>query len=74
MSTPPAEKKQSKGMLVAAEMLAGFATGFMVSPLNTVVDKSVMEYANKRYPTIWSAAGNSIKTLLTKPVTFLKSF
>ena len=43
-------------------------------PLNTVVDKSVMEYANKKHPTIWQAAGSSIKTLLTKPVTFLKSF
>lgn len=68
------EKKQPRHRLVLAEAIAGFATGFLVSPLNTVVDKSVMEYANKKHPTIWQAAGSSIKTLLTKPVTFLKSF
>ena len=33
-----------------------------------------MEYANKKFPSIWSAAGNSFRLLLTKPLTFMKSF
>lgn len=33
-----------------------------------------MEFANKKYPTIWSAAGKSVKTLLTTPMTFVKGF
>jgi hypothetical protein len=69
---PPKEQQRSK--LVLAEALAGMITGFCVSPLNTVVDKSVMEYANKKEPTIWSAAGKSIKTLMIRPLTFLGGF
>ena len=74
MSTTDTAKKQKRSALVMAEAFAGFATGFLVSPINTIVDKSVMEYANKKFPTIWSAAGNSLRLLLTKPFTFLKSF
>ena len=73
MTTAP-EKKQSKFNLVIAEIIAGCTTGFFVSPLNTVVDKSVIEFANKKEPTIWSAAGKALKTLVTNPFVFLKSF
>ena len=69
-----AEKKQPKSKLLLAEIIAGVTTGLFVSPLNTVVDKSVIEFANKKEPTIWAAAGKSVKTLLTQPATFLKGF
>lgn len=73
MSQEP-QKRQDKTKILLAETFAGVITGFCVSPLNTVVDKSVIEYANKKEPTIWTAAGKSMKTLLTQPFTFLKSF
>ena len=45
-----------------------------MTPLNTVVDKSVIEFANRKEPTIWTAAGKSMKKLLTTPLAFMKSF
>jgi hypothetical protein len=68
------EKKQSRNKLILADAIAGMVTGFAVSPLNTVVDKSVMEFANRKYPTIWSAAGNAMKELLTQPLRFIGGF
>ena len=49
-------------------------TGFVVSPLNTVVDKSVMEFANRKFPTLWSAVNSSLKTMVTQPWKFMKGF
>lgn len=68
------EKRQSRTGLILADALAGICTGFAVSPLNTVVDKSVMEFANRKYPSIWSAAGNSLKTMITQPFKFMGGF
>jgi len=50
------------------------ATGFAVSPLNTVVDKSVMEYANRKFPSLWSAVSSSLKTMVTRPLKFMGGF
>ena len=33
-----------------------------------------MEFANKKEPTIWTAAGKSMRTLIKTPMTFIKSF
>jgi len=68
------EKVQSRNKLILADTLAAICTGFAVSPLNTVIDKSVMEFANRKYPTIWAAAGNSLKSLLTQPLNFVRGF
>lgn len=70
----PLNNKKDRNKLLLAEIFSGCVTGFSVSPLNTVVDKSVIEYANKKEPTVWTAAGKSMRTLLTKPFTFLRSF
>ncbi len=70
----PLNNKKDRNKLLLAEIFSGCVTGFSVSPLNTVIDKSVIEYANKKEPTVWTAAGKSMRTLLTKPFTFLRSF
>lgn len=67
-------KSQDKNKLVAADAIAGMITGFAVSPLNTVVDKSVMEFANRKYPTIWQSATHSLKTLFFSPLKFMAGF
>lgn len=69
-----AGQKQSRSKLILADALAGICTGLAVSPLNTVVDKSVMEFANRKYPSIWSAAGNSLKEMVTHPLRFIGGF
>ena len=67
-------REQKRDKLILADILAGLATGFAVSPLNTVVDKSVMEYANRKFSSIWTATYNSLKTMFTHPLRFMGGF
>jgi hypothetical protein len=53
--------------------VAGLTSGFLVSPFNTIVDKSVIENANGKTP-LWTGVYNGLKTLLTKPQVFLKTY
>jgi len=57
-----------------AEALSGTITGFLVSPTNVVVDKSVMQYANKAEPSIWAAAAKTFKSLFVSPLNFIMAF
>jgi hypothetical protein len=72
--TEASPKKQSLYQLLLAEALAGSVTGFLVSPTNVIVDKSVIQYANKAESSIWIAAGKSVKSLFNSPLAFLKAF
>lgn len=40
-------KQQNKAKILAAEAFSGIITALLVSPTNVVVDKSVIQYANK---------------------------
>jgi hypothetical protein len=42
---------------MGAEVIAGLFSGLLVSPLNVVVDKSVILYANGTSP-LWKSVGN----------------
>lgn len=57
-----------------ADAFAGTVTGFLVSPTNVVVDKSVMQYANKAEPSIWIAAAKTLKSLFVSPMQFILAF
>ena len=56
------------------EVLAGLCSGFMVSPLNVVVDKSVVEFANGKGSSIWALAGSELKYIATQPHHFFPGF
>lgn len=46
MTETPA-KQQNKAKILLAEAFSGMVTALLVSPTNVVVDKSVIQYANK---------------------------
>ena len=60
--------------MLVAEALSGIVTGFLVSPTNVVVDKSVMQYANKAESSIWVAAAKTFKSLFVSPLKFVMAF
>lgn len=55
------------------EIFAGLCTGFCVSPVNTIVDKSIIENANGK-TRLWSGVANGLKTLVKCPQKFLRTF
>ena len=55
------------------EIVAGSLAGFFVSPINTIVDKSVIENANGKIP-LWQGVGKGFKNLFLQPHVFMKSF
>lgn len=55
------------------EIFAGLCTGFCVSPVNTIVDKSIIENANGKTP-LWSGVANGLKNLVKCPRVFLRTF
>ena len=66
--------KNPNWKVLAAEIFSGVLTGFIVSPLNTIVDKAVIEFTNKKEPSIWKGAAKTTKLLLKHPFSFLSSF
>ena len=60
--------------MLVAEALSGIVTGFLVSPTNVVVDKSVMQYANKAESSIWVAAAKTFKSMFVSPLKFVMAF
>ena len=58
---------------LSLELLAGFLSGFFVSPFNTIVDKSVIENANGRVP-LWRGVGIGLKSMITTPNIFFRSY
>lgn len=68
------DKKQPRKKLLLAETLSGIITGFLVSPNNVVMDKSVMQYANQAESSVWKAAAKAFKTLFAHPVKFIMAF
>jgi hypothetical protein len=64
---------QNKNWILGAETLAGICTAFLVTPLNVVVDKSVILYSNGTAE-LWPAAGAELKAMVSTPFQFLKSF
>jgi hypothetical protein len=68
------DKKQPKSKLLIAETISGIITAFIVSPNNVVMDKSVMQYANRAESSIWAAAAKTYKSLFSSPLQFLKTF
>lgn len=55
------------------EVLAGLISGFLVSPFNTIVDRSVIENANGKTP-LWRGVSNGLKSLFTQPHIFLRTY
>lgn len=53
--------------------MAGGISGFLVSPFNTIVDRSVIENANGKTP-LWRGVYNGLKSLFTQPHVFLRTF
>jgi hypothetical protein len=60
--------------LYLAEIIAGACAAFSVSPLNVVVDKSVMQYAKNSSLNLWALAKENLKEITKKPLPFLGSF
>ena len=57
-----------------AEIIAGACAAFSVSPLNVVVDKSVMQYAKNSSLNLWGLAKDNLGDIMKKPFPFLGSF
>lgn len=57
-----------------AETIAGFCSGFLVSPFTVIVDKSVIEYANGRSKSLWGGAWREVKHIVTEPHIFFPGF
>lgn len=55
------------------QLLVGAITGFCVSPLNTIVDKSIIEHANGRVH-LWTGVWNGLKSLFRTPNIFLGTY
>ncbi len=61
-------------MSVILEYLgAGLVTGLCVSPLNVVVDKSVMLYASGQVK-LWPAVFEELEKLVKSPLKFVRGF
>lgn len=56
-----------------AELLAGACSGFSVTPLNVVVDKSVIEYTSGKGG-LWTLARDNLFTIFKAPISFLTGF
>ena len=56
-----------------AEIIAGTATAFAVSPLNVVVDKSVMIFS-KFKGNLFGIAGTELANIFKHPIAFLGDF
>ena len=59
--------------LLLSEVFAGLCSGFAVSPLNVVVDKSVIEYTSGQ-GNMWTLAGQNLSTIVKSPISFLSGF
>lgn len=59
--------------LLLTEIFAGLCTGFAVSPLNVVIDKSVIEHTSGQGKMLTLASQN-LTTILKNPVAFLSGF
>ena len=55
------------------EVVAGICSGFLVSPINTIVDRSVIESANGKTP-LWRGVANGFRSLVFSPQIFLRSY
>lgn len=55
------------------EIFAGLCTGFCVTPINTIVDKSVIENANGKTP-LWSGVANGLKNMVSRPKMFFTAY
>lgn len=55
------------------ELFAGCVTGFLVSPTNAIIDRSVIEYANGKQ-TIKEGVVGGFRQLFRRPVEFFGSF
>lgn len=55
------------------EIAVGICSGFLVSPINTIVDKSVIENANGKTP-LWQGVWKGFRSLFLTPQVFLKSY
>ena len=51
----------------------GACSGFLVSPVNTIVDKSIIENANGKTP-LWKGVWKGFGSLFKTPQIFLKSY
>jgi hypothetical protein len=56
-----------------AEVFSGLVSGFSVSPLNVVVDKSIIEYTSGKGK-LWGLAGDNLLTIVKAPLSFLTGF
>ena len=56
-----------------ADIFSAFVTTFAVSPTNTIIDKAVIEYANRRQ-TVKQGITSGFSKLIKTPIVFLKSF
>jgi len=68
------QSSNNQQSLYLAEIIAGACAGFSVSPLNVVVDKSVMQYANNSSLNLWGQAKHNLTEIVKKPISFLGSF
>lgn len=53
--------------------MAGSTAAFAVSPLNVVVDKSVIEYTSGKGG-LWKLAGGNLGTIVKAPISFFTGF
>lgn len=56
-----------------SEVVAGAISAFAVSPLNVVVDKSVIEYTSGKAG-LWKLAGGNLSTIFKTPFSFFTGF
>jgi hypothetical protein len=56
-----------------AEILAGACSGVSVSPINVVVDKSVIEYTSGKGG-LWTLARENLFEIIKNPISFLKGY
>ncbi len=55
------------------QIIAGLCTGFCVTPVNTIVDKSIIENANGKRP-LWSGVAHGFKTMFFQPKIFFSAY
>lgn len=53
--------------------MAGACSGLSVTPLNVVVDKSIIEYTSGK-GALWGLAGTNLLNIVKSPLAFLKDF